>query len=162
MRWYCVETLAKRETEAKWRLKAGLGMNAWLPMCKSWPNNPETPLFPGYLFVQLAEGGPSVQRDTQFGIVGLVRIGSGDQPTPVPDDVIGRLKAKASENSGIILLNKLPSLKRGQRAEVVEGPWAGYEGLYLGAAEQRVTLLLDIMGKRVRVKVAHEIVRAAQ
>jgi transcription antitermination factor NusG len=161
MSWHCVETYAQHEKTAKWRLKAALGYSVFLPMCRSWAHHPETVMFPRYLFVEIGEGQDLVQRDTSYGIVGLVRFG-GDSPCVVPDGIIAELKARSSRDGGSIVLNRRPSLRRGQKAAVIEGRWAGHEGLYLGSAEQRATLLLDILAKHVRVTVPIETVVAAQ
>jgi transcriptional antiterminator RfaH len=118
------------------------------------------PLFPRYLFVAIDL---STQRwRSIFSTVGVSRlVCSGDTPTPMSDDVIGALKTREDE-SGFVRLLLRPNFHAGDAVRVLDGVFADCLGLYEGMRDSdRVAILLDLLGRKVRVTVDVESVVAA-
>jgi transcriptional antiterminator RfaH len=109
-------------------------------------------LFPRYLFIHLddiAENWAPI-RSTR-GVVSLVRW--GDRIPTVPDAVIDCLRADADE-VGCIPTSPA-DYKPGDRIRILEGPFAGLEGVfYSRKGEDRVMLLLEVMKQPQKVTFA--------
>ena len=116
------------------------------------------PLFPGYVFVRFD---PDAARwraiHSTVGISHLVC--QGERPAPVPEGVVEDIRA-AEDEAGMVPLNEAPV--RGDRVAVDDGPFAGCAGLFDGdSGERRVFVLLDLLGRQVRVSVDRDAVQAA-
>ncbi len=94
-----------------------------------------------------------------FGVSQLV--GHGDMPTPVPDQVVTTLKSR-EDAAGFIHLDHRPVFRVGDKIRVLDGVFADCLGLYEGMKDRdRVAILLDLLGRKVRVVVDAESVAAA-
>jgi transcriptional antiterminator RfaH len=119
----------------------------------------EAPLFPRYLFVSIDRG---VQRwrsiHSTIGVSHLVC--NGNDPVPVPDAVIEALRAH--EQEGYVHLPVRPQYKPGQPVRILDGAFTSCLGLYDGMADRdRIAVLLDLLGRKVRILVgAHSIAAA--
>jgi transcriptional antiterminator RfaH len=154
-RWYVVRVKARQETIAEENL-ARQGYRVWLPQISlqrrrrgKWRPVVE-PLFPGYLFVQLQPGVESYApiRSTR-GVTDLVRF--ADEPIPMPGDIVEglRLRQEELEAEG----SSMP-FQPGDKLHIVDGAFSGWEGVYaLSEGEDRITLLLEILGKEQRLSV---------
>lgn len=156
--WYAVYTHARAEAVAESHLRRQ-GFTAYLPRYLHTRRHARAthkvsrPLFPRYLFVQMD---PETQRWRNIlstvGVVGLVS--SGTTPTPVPAHVIDELHGCEDEH-GYIQMAAPARLAAGDRVSVVEGPFAERLGLVEGTTDdERVTILLEFMGRQVRVVLA--------
>jgi transcriptional antiterminator RfaH len=99
----------------------------------------ETPLFPGYAFVQIM-----LQWSAARWCPGVVRlVMDGIQPAKVPDAVIESIRAR--ERNGAIELPK-NGFKLGDRVRLLgSGPFAGRLAIYAGMSGlERVSVLLQI------------------
>lgn len=154
-RWYVVQTLAHSEVRAVTHLTRQ-GFDAYLPRCLKRRRHARrievvmAPLFPRYLFV-------GIDRATQrwrsiHSTVGVSRlICNGDEPTPVSDQVIASLKAREGAD-GAVRLDARPRFAEGEQVRIVDGVFASCLGLYEGMADgARVAILLDLLGRKVRV-----------
>jgi transcriptional antiterminator RfaH len=118
------------------------------------------PLFPRYLFVAVdlkAQRWRSI-----YSTVGVARlVCNGDEPTAVPDGVVEALKTREDAN-GFIKLEQRPPFRTGDKVRVLEGAFTSYLGLFEGMAErQRIAILLDLLGRKVRVVLDADLVAAA-
>ncbi len=153
-RWYLVYAKPRQEEIAKVNLERQ-GYVTYLPKTRQRrkrmgkPLICVEPLFPRYLFIAL-----DVLRDnwapirSTIGVSGLVRFGA--EPAVVPTDLVDMLRSR-DDAEGV---QQLPptDFREGDRVRVGEGPLAGYEGLFLArSGRDRVTILLDIVGKQTRV-----------
>ena len=117
----------------------------------------ERPVFPGYIFVafDVASGSWRAINSTS-GVTRLVSFGK--DPAPVPLDLVSQLLLRCDQ-SGKLLPPKL--LQPGDRVRVTTGPFAEVvaeiESL---APDQRVWVLLEIMGGQARVALGADQVRA--
>jgi transcriptional antiterminator RfaH len=117
------------------------------------------PLFPGYLFVQLD---PDLQRWRSINGTAGVRciLADGDRPRSVPDRVVDEIVARQDE-SGAIKLSP-PAFSQGQEVRLLAGPLTEVAALFEEARDDnRVILLLSLLGRKVRVLASVDKVTAA-
>jgi transcriptional antiterminator RfaH len=115
----------------------------------------EEPLFPRYLFVGTAEGLCWAPVRSTVGVASLVRFGG--QIAVVPETLVDSLRASAAEPQHHRLM-----YQQGQKVRIVAGPFVTFEGVFdMAEGAERATVLLDLLGRRSRVRVAAgEIVNA--
>lgn len=109
-------------------------------------------LFPRYLFVRLDTSWQALTpvRST-LGIADVVRFGS--EPAVVPDRIVEDLRGRADADTGLHRL-KARVLERGAAIRVIGGVFAGLDGIFeREAGEQRVVVLLRLMGQETAVRV---------
>jgi transcriptional antiterminator RfaH len=118
------------------------------------------PLFPRYLFV-------AVDLDVQrwrsiYSTVGVTRlVCNGNDPTPVPSGIVEALKGREDAN-GFIKLDCRPPFRVGEPVRVLDGAFTSCLGLFEGMAErERIAILLDLLGRKVRVVLDANLVAAA-
>ena len=118
------------------------------------------PLFPRYLFVAI---NLNLQRwRSIYSTIGVSRlVCNGDDPTPVPDGVVESLKQR-EDTSGFIKLDCRPRFRAGDKIRVLDGAFSSCLGLFEGMAErERIAILLDLLGRKVRVVLDADLVAAA-
>ncbi|OOG20796.1 transcriptional activator RfaH [Thioalkalivibrio denitrificans] len=110
------------------------------------------PLFPHYLFVCLdAADNWSSLRSTR-GVARIVRF--GNEPRPVPPDVIEALKAACAT-----MATARPAFRAGERVRIAEGCFAECEAIVQQMrGEDRVLLLLEFLGRQQAVEIAADLV----
>jgi transcriptional antiterminator RfaH len=164
-RWYVVQTHVHAESKAAAHLERQ-GYEIYLPRylkrrrhARRVENVP-APLFPRYLFVGFdlqAARWRSIQ-STQ-GVSHLVC--NSNEPAMLPENVIAELRAREDER-GFIRLNLQPLYAPGDKVRVVDGVFGDSLGLFEGMADRdRVAILLDLLGRKVRVVLDRESVAAA-
>ena len=163
--WYVVQTQVNAEAKAGRNL-VRQEFEVYLPRYlkrRSHARKIEkvpVPLFPRYMFVKIdvaTQRWRSVQ--STFGVSRLVL--NGSDPAPLAHQVISCLKAR-EDGSGYIQLDQRPKLALGARVRVLGGIFAENLGLFDGMADRdRVTILLDLLGRKVRVSIEAERVAAA-
>lgn len=164
-RWYVAQTRPHAETKASEHLRRQ-NFTIYLPRYLRQRRHARrvekigTPLFPGYLFVAIdlaAQRWLSI--DSTSGVARLVR--DGERPMPVPQPVIDALKAR-EDAAGFIRLERRPRFAPGDKIRIVGGAFcdclAFYEGM---SARERVAVLLDLLGRKVRVVLDSDIIEAA-
>jgi transcriptional antiterminator RfaH len=118
------------------------------------------PLFPRYLFVAIDL---NVQRwRSIYSTVGVSRlVCNGDDPTAVPDGIVEALKQREDPN-GFIKLDSRPPFRAGDKIRVLDGAFSSCLGLFEGMAErERIAILLDLLGRKVRVVLDADLIVAA-
>jgi transcriptional antiterminator RfaH len=163
-RWFVVQTQPNGEMRANINL-ARQGFEAYLPRYLRQRRHARKveqvarPLFPSYLFVRLdteRERWRSV--NGTFGVSHLVS--QGDAPISIPEGVIDAIRARENESGLVEMLP--PTFQPGQRLEILEGPMALCTGLFQQMSDsERVVLLLDLLGRQVRVTIRCTRVAAA-
>lgn len=155
-RWYLVYAKPKKEELARVNLERQ-GYPTYLPKMRT-PRRRQgrriirvEPMFPRYLFIHLdTETDNWAPIRSTLGVVNLVRFGMF--PSPVPDDLIATLHAR-EDSEGIQDL-PLHTFEEGQKVRIEDGPFMGYEGIFLAqTSQERVMILLDIVGKQARANV---------
>lgn len=164
-RWYVAQTQPNAEAKAVTHLNRQ-GFVTYLPRYLKRRrharrvDNVPAPLFPRYLFVEIDT---AAQRwRSIYSTVGVSQlIGNADTPTAVEVEVIAALKAREGDN-GLIKLDQRPSFRVGDPVRVMDGVFSDCLGLYDGMPDrERVTILLDLLGRKVRVMVDAGSVAAA-
>ncbi len=156
--WFVVRTKSNAEDRAVWHLK-NQGFDVYLPRYRKQVRHARKtqtvlrPLFPGYMFVRMD---PARQRwqavNGTVGVVSLVQF--GDLPHPISSEVVEAIRAR--EEDGAVSLAP-QGLQRGDRVRVREGVFVDHMALLEEVCDQkRVFLLLELMGRKVRVKVQTE------
>jgi transcriptional antiterminator RfaH len=165
LRWFVAHTHPHAEVKASLHL-ARQGFDVYLPRYlkrRRHARKVETiaaPLFPRYLFVAVdmaAQRWRSIQST-----VGVARfVSNGDEPAAVPEGIVEGLKSR-EDPDGFVKLDYRPRFHLGDQIRVLEGAFADCLGLFEGFSErERVTILLDLLGRKVRVVLDSELVAAA-
>ena len=163
--WYVVQTQANAEKKAVAHL-ARQGFATYLPRYLKRRRHARrvevvaAPLFPRYLFVEIDM---TVQRwRSIYSTVGVSRlVSNGESPASVSEQVISLLKDHEN-TSGFIELDRRPKFKVGDRIRVLEGVFCDCFGLYDGMSDRdRVGILLDLLGRKVRVLLDVEAIAVA-
>ncbi len=164
-KWYVVQTRPNAESKAATHLERQ-GFATYLPRyCKQRRHARRTdaviaPLFPRYLFVEVDIG---VQRwRSIYSTIGVSRlICNGDVPAPVPGHVLATLKQR-EDAAGFIHFDRRPPFRPGDKIRILDGLFGDCLGLYDGMPDRdRVAILLDLLGRKVRVLLNAEAVAAA-
>lgn len=154
--WYVVQSHPRAEAVAETNLKR----QGYLTYCPRYlkqrrhARRVETvaaPFFPCYLFVSM-----DIRRQrwtpirSTIGVRQIIALGDG--PAPVPEGVVDALMARQND-TGFIDNSAANPFKKGDRVRVTDGAFADLEGLFeCSMDEHRVILLLDMLGRRVRVR----------
>ncbi len=165
IRWYVVHTQPHGEDRARLNLERQ-GFDVYLPKYLKHRRHARRiehvrrPLFPRYLFVRF--DAERAQWRSINGTLGVAYIVShGDQPIPVPDRIVDAMQARHNEDD-LVVLHSPDSFQAGQKLEIVDGPFAWHTGLFQRLDDnERVVLLLDLLGRQVSVTVSPEVVAAA-
>lgn len=163
--WYVVRTHVHAENKAMLHLSRQ-GFRTYLPRYLKRRRHARrteivsAPLFPSYLFVAI-----DVARQrwrciqSTFGVVGLIF--NGDGPAAISSSVVDELKAQECDK-GFIRLTPKRMFKPGDRVRIEDSAFASCVGLFDGmTGEERVNVLLDLLGRKVRVTLDADFVSAA-
>jgi transcriptional antiterminator RfaH len=155
LHWYVVQTQVNGEAKAAVNLQRQ-GFAIYLPRYLKQRRHARKvdvapkPLFPRYMFVGIDMAGQrwrSIQ--STFGVARLVS--SGDEPARVPDGIIEAIRAREDERGFVRIENK-PAFVRGDKVRILGGAFSDTAGLFEGLADHdRVSILLDMLGRKVRV-----------
>lgn len=154
-RWYVVNTRPRAEAQAHWNLERQ-GFAAYLPRYRKTRRHARrvervvTPLFPRYLFVNA-----DLDRDRWrclHSTVGVSRLlCHGELPTPVPDAVIAEIQSR-EDAFGMVNIGSAAGLRVGDRVRILDGAFADMIGVFESISDEaRVTILLDLLGRQVKV-----------
>ncbi len=164
-RWYVVQTQVNSEAKAALNLQRQ-GYEIYLPRYLKRRRHARKvdvtakPLFPRYMFVAIdtaTQRWRSIQ--STFGVARLVS--NGDEPAPVPDGVVRAIRAR-EDDKGFVALDTRPAFAPGDKVRVLVGAFMDSAGLFNGLADHdRVSILLDMLGRKVRVLLDADMVVAA-
>jgi transcriptional antiterminator RfaH len=118
------------------------------------------PLFPRYLFVGFDEDATRWRpiRST-VGISHIIT--AGECPLLAPAWVIEQLRQR-EDDRGLLSAMAEISFDKGDAVQIADGPLSDRRGTFDGLSDnQRVAVLLDIMGRQVRTLVPREAIRRA-
>jgi len=164
-RWYVVQTHSHAERKAEAHLERQ-GFTTYLPRYLKRRRHARkielvpAPLFPRYMFVSIDV---SLQRwlaiRSTIGVTQVVC--TGNDPVSVPDGIVERLKASQNAD-GFIPLDTRPRFAPGDKIKVLDGAFADCLGLIDTVTDrERVAILLDLLGRKVRVVLDLDAVAAA-
>lgn len=163
--WYVVHTQPNGEARADLNLRRQ-GFVTYLPRyLRSRRHARRTqmvprPLFPRYLFVAL-----DITRDrwrtipSTFGVSQIVL--AGEQPASISGDVIEQIRARENDD-GYVALGLPSGVALGSHVRLIDGIFADAKGVLERIADdRRVAILLQLLGREVRVFVPASSVSAA-
>ena len=163
-RWYAVNTQPRAEHKACFHLNRQ-GFQAYLPRYLKSRRHARridtvaAPFFPRYLFVAIDM---ETQRwrsiNSTIGVSHIVC--TGESPAPVPDHIIGQLKQNEDER-GFIEIRR-PRFSPGDKVAVLDGAFADCIGIFEAETdERRVAILLELLGRKVRVSLEADLIHAS-
>jgi transcriptional antiterminator RfaH len=163
--WYAVQTHPHAESKAMQNL-VRQGFEVYLPRYLKRRRHARrvdvvaAALFPRYLFVamdHLTLRWRAIR--STIGVTDLVR--QGDRPATVTDAIIHDLRTHEDEQ-GLIRLQRRPLFANGDKVVVVDGVFSTCFGLFEGMKDKdRVSILLELLGRKVRVLLDAESIAAA-
>jgi transcriptional antiterminator RfaH len=164
-RWYVVQTRVNSETKAALNLLRQ-GYEIYLPRYLKRRRHARKvdfvarPLFPRYLFVT---AGLAAQRwrciQSSVGVSHLVT--NGNEPAVVPEGVVAALKAR-EDARGFVKMDTSPKFASGDKVRVLTGVFMDSAGIFDGVVDHdRVAILLEMLGGKVRVYLDADLVTAA-
>ncbi|MDP6785666.1 MAG: transcriptional activator RfaH [Rhodospirillales bacterium] len=161
-RWYVVHTQPRGEPLALANLE-NQGLETYLPRYLKRRRHARrtewvpAPLFPNYLFVRF-----DVERTrwraihSTFGVRYLVS--NGELPAPVPHGIVEEIQS-CEDDAGIVVVSKQAPFDKGELVRIMTGALCDQVGLFDCATDnERVFILLDLLGRTVRVRVPLETV----
>lgn len=172
-RWYVVQTKPTQEQTAAINLRSKK-FTVFSPMYIHEYRSPKTkellsrrlPLFPSYIFVQF-----DITRHKRWkgingirGVVGLVGC-TEDYLSPVKEGCIEDIIARADEKGFIKLeeaVEQLFEFSPNMKLELKGENYQGLIGTYVSHSEKRVTLLLTLLNRNIRVILPIGAVRPAK
>jgi transcriptional antiterminator RfaH len=162
--WFVVQTQPNSERRAVAHLSRQ-GFGVYLPRYLKRRSHAgkvdmvAAPLFPRYLFVSvdLANQQWRAIRST-VGVAQLVC--HGDRPAALADDIIADLRGREDER-GLVQLNR-GVFRPGEKVRIVGGAFADHLGMFEAMGDsERVAILLDLLGRKVRVVMSVNVIEAA-
>jgi len=162
--WLVVHCHANAEIKAELHLRRQ-GYEVYLPKYKKTRRHARRvesvirPLFPRYLFVAFdPDSTPWRAVRSTVGVSYLVS--AGEQPITAPDWLIEQLRQREGKD-GLYSDTVESGFKKGEAVSITSGPFLDHQGVFDGLNDQqRVTVLLDIMGKQVRTRIPRQDIRA--
>jgi len=162
--WYAVQTHARAEDKAAFHLRRQ-GYTVYLPKHLKRRKHARriewvpAPMFPRYLFVAV-DPGATRWWSIRFTVGVSQLVCFGKAPATVPAEIIDEIKAHQDEH-GLVRMHAVCGFRRGDKVRIIDGPLSDLEGLFDGTSDEvRVTVLLDLMGRQVKVRVRVETVYA--
>jgi transcriptional antiterminator RfaH len=163
--WYVLQTQPNAEVKASAHLNRQ-GFDTYLPRYLKRRRHARrvemvgAPLFPRYMFVTVDI---AVQRwraiQSTIGVSRLVC--NGDSPTAVAASIVDGLRLREDEH-GFVRLDRRPQFAPGDKIRVLDGAFSACLGLFEGLADrERVAILLDLLGRKVRVTLDADFIAAA-
>lgn len=163
--WFAVHTQPMAEPKAAEHLTRQ-GFEVYLPRYSKTRRHARRvdkvirPLFPRYLFVALDVAAMRWRaiRST-IGVRDVVR--AGEEPLRVAEAVVTALRER-EDAEGLVRLCRRSDLHAGQKLRILTGALCDQVGLFEDISDdERVTILLNLLGRPVRVRLSLDAVGAA-
>lgn len=163
--WFAAHTLAKSEEKAAQHLiRQGFGV--YFPRYMKRRCHARkidyiaAPLFPRYIFVAMDIAKARWRAiSSTVGISHLIC--NGNKPIAIPEDIIDSIRAKENE-SGYVRVAESTPFREGQAVGIMSGPFQDLTGVFQAMSDnERVMVLLDILGRHVRARVPLSALRPA-
>lgn len=157
--WVCIFSQPNRERLAYSSL-CNAGLEVYLPMyqklvLRSGKRIPlRVPLFPRYLFAKASVVGMAslATASRMWGVTSFAN--RTLEQSLVAEEIISALRARHNEEGNVEL--DMVGIKPGQLLKILDGPFAGLSASFAEQDDQkRSFILLDLLGKTHRVKVAN-------
>lgn len=164
-RWYVVQTQPNAERKADAHLLRQ-GFQTYLPRYQKRRRHARkvdlvpAPLFPRYMFVSI-----DIAAQRWLAIRSTVGVSqvvcNGNEPAAVPVGIVEQLKA-SEDAAGFIPLDTRPHFNPGDKIKILDGAFTDCLGLIDTVTDrERVAILLDLLGRKVRVVLDADFIVAA-
>jgi len=163
-RWYVIQTQYRNEKAAALNLRRQ-GFEAYLPLYSKRRRHARrtdwvpSPLFPRYMFVSMdvnLECWRAVR--STIGVSSLVSY--GDLPAPLPEGIVEEIRAREDE-CGLVNIHNQSQFQKGDPVQILQGPFSDLVGMFDCANDdERVIILLDLLGRETKVHLPLEAVCA--
>ena len=152
--WHVIETEHRQEALARDSIQA-MGFAAFLPMVAARLGSATVlrPLFPRYLFALFDAGEDWGGLRRARGVVDVLRAVGSYAPAIVPSARVEAIIAHCSARQVVDQDPRPALIAAGINVRVTTGLWADHHGVCLWSSAERVALLLDVMGKEMRMVV---------
>jgi transcription termination/antitermination protein NusG len=158
MPWYAVHTRSRHESTVCDGLSLK-SIDAFLPKIEAWSRRKDrrkkiqVPMFPGYLFVQLATADNQARLDIlkTAGVVKILGTTGGNIPIPVPDETIEAIR-RLVDSKVEIQHYRYPRV--GERARILDGPFREIEGIVVKADPRKdlFVITIEILQRAVAIE----------
>jgi len=158
MSWYAVHTRSRHED----KVYIGLvqkSISTFLPKIEVWSQRKDrrkkimTPLFPGYIFVELFSLDNQTKLDVlkTFGVVRILGKPTGSEPIAVPDDKIDAIRRIVESK---VEVQNLSYPQVGEAARIVDGPFKGIEGTVIRTDFEKdlFVVTIELLQRSVAIK----------
>lgn len=158
--WYVIQTKPKKEVETSRRLE-DMGLECLLPKALDYRTangravQTEKPLFPNYLFVKLILAQHYYKAKWTKGLARFV--GWGDTPAPIAEEIVASIRSRMDEE-GRVRMGL--DVKPGEKVRIKFGPLKDFIGIFKKkmSAQDRIRILLQVVGSQVSVNVSESLV----
>lgn len=162
--WYVINTHARSESKAVFHLQRQ-GFETYLPVYLKRRTHARkvdwlrSPIFPRYFFARF--DAELEQWRTIRSTVGVNQIiCNGEAPTPVPEGIVEEIKRREDED-GLVQLSRVREFKKGDKVRILHDALLDQVGIFdYEDHKRRVFVLLNLMGREVKVAVNRDTVAA--
>lgn len=155
--WYVAHTKPRQESTARDQLLRQ-DFQVYLPLFKVFkkprgagPLTTHEPMFPRYLFLRPTR--PTQSLSVVRSTVGVSRLVMfGHQPAQLADAAVQAIR-QAETLREAAALDRISPFQAGMSVQIQDSPLAGIQALVQAVSKDRVTLLLDILGRPQTVQV---------
>ena len=163
LNWYLVQLKPNGHRLAKANLERQ-GFKTFLPLQNVTKRSAHkfvdrnVPLFPGYMFVELDTAQNAWRKvNSTLGVARIVSLGG--TPTPVPSAIVNEFISRCDDGG---VLRPIQGLEVGQDVHVLRGPFADFVAKVEEiSSDQRVWILIDLLGQSSRISVAKDTIALA-
>ena len=116
------------------------------------------PLFPGHMFVELDTTQNAWRKvNSTLGVARIVSLGG--TPTPIPSEIVNEFISRC-DGDGVLCPTQV--LEFGQDVQVLRGPFANFVAQVEEISpDQRVWILIDLLGQSSRISVTKDAIALA-
>jgi transcriptional antiterminator RfaH len=162
--WVCIFSQPHRERLALGSLTEA-GFEVYLPLyqklvMRAGKRVPmRVPLFPRYLFARVGAGDAALA--TAYRMRGVSSFANRTlEQSLVPERIISAIRTRHNDEGDVEL--DVVRIKPGQLVKILDGPFAGLQAVFAEPDDRkRSFILLDLLGKSHRVKVANTVFEVA-
>ena len=163
LNWYLVQLKPNGHRLAKTNLERQ-GFNTFLPLQNVTKRSAHkfvdrlVPLFPGYMFVELDTTQNAWRKvNSTLGVARIVSLGG--TPTAIPSEIVNEFISRC-DGDGILCPTQ--GLEVGQYVQVLRGPFANFVAKVEEISpDQRVWILIDLLGQSSRISVTKDAIALA-
>jgi len=118
--------------------------------------------FPGYLFMNVDLSSTNAAHWRWASGVRHI-VSYGERPVPIPEEIIGLIRRQLAQRDDEAL-NRTLRFKKGDYVRIADGPFSDMLAVFEGpnTATERVTVLMDFLGRLSRVRVEVDSLESAK